>query len=125
MGDPRHELGIAAEAAVARWLETAGWRVLARRQRSASGGEVDLIAIDPAEVLVAIEVRSRRSGRTGTGTEAIDRRRTARIGRTLAAFATGRAIAHRGLRVDLVIVTPIPGAVGRWRLRRVPEIGAW
>jgi putative endonuclease len=125
MGDPRHELGIAAELAVARWLETAGWRVLARRQRSASGGEVDLIAIDPAEVLVAIEVRSRRSGRTGTGTETIDRRRTARIGRTLAAFATGRGVAHRGLRVDLVTVTPIPGAAGRWHLRRVPEIGAW
>ena len=28
MGDPRHALGIAAERAVAAWLEASGWRVL-------------------------------------------------------------------------------------------------
>lgn len=125
MGNPRHELGIAAERAVALWLEGAGWHVIARRHRSPAGGEVDMIALDPDDVLVAIEVRARRTDRMGTGSETIDRRRTARIGHTLAAFATVNRVPHRGLRIDLVTVSPMPGTVARWRLRRVPNIGAW
>lgn len=124
MGDPRHDLGMAAERAVASWLAESGWRVIAQRQRSPVGGEVDLIALDPDDVLVAIEVRARRTGRTGTGSETIDGRRTARIGRTLAAFATASPTSHRGLRIDLVTASPVPGTVARWRLRRVPNIGA-
>ncbi|MDQ3690466.1 MAG: YraN family protein [Chloroflexota bacterium] len=125
MGDARHDLGIAAEQAVAKWLVGAGWRILARRLRSAAGGEVDLIALDPTMVLVAIEVRARRSGRAGTGAETIDGRRTARIGRTLAAFSAASGHVHRGLRVDLVMVAPMPESVTAWRLRRIPDIGAW
>ncbi len=124
MGDPRHDLGMAAEQAVASWLGGAGWRVVARRHRSPAGGEVDLIAFDPDDVLVAIEVRARRSPRTGTGSESIDARRTGRIGRTLAAFAATSGTRHRGLRVDLVIAAPMPGTAARWRLQRVPNVGA-
>ena len=123
MPDPRHDLGLAAEAAVAGWLEGYGWRILGRRVRSVAGGEVDLVALDPSAVLVAIEVRARRSARAGLGTEAIDARRVARTGRTLAAFASASATAHRGLRVDLVTASPEPGSAGRWRLRRIPSIG--
>jgi putative endonuclease len=122
MPDPRHDLGQAAEAAVAAWLETQGWRILGRRVRGPGGGEVDLVALDPADVLVAIEVRARRTARTGLGTEAIDDRRVARTGRTLARFAATSAVAHHALRVDLVRVAPEPGLAGRWRLRRFPGI---
>ena len=125
MGDPRHDLGLAAEQAVAAWLETSGWRVLARRHRSSSGGEVDLIARDVGGVLVAIEVRARRTDRAGAGVETIDARRTARIGRTLAGFAAANGGRHDGLRIDLVTVTPMSGAVARWHVRRTPGIGAW
>ncbi|MGH2380492.1 MAG: YraN family protein [Candidatus Limnocylindria bacterium] len=125
MGDARHDLGIAAEQAVATWLEGAGWEILAHRRRSSGGGEVDLIALDPDATLVALEVRARRTGRAGLGSESIDRRRTARIGRTLAAFATSEGSHHRGLRLDLVIAVPVPGDAARWRLQRIPDIGAW
>lgn len=125
MGDPRHDLGIAAEQAVAGWLEAKGWRILARRYRSRAGGEVDLIGLDTGGVLVAVEVRARRTGRAGNGSETIDPRRTARIGRTLSAYAVDRGVAHAGLRTDLVTAAPEPGLVARWRLRRVPNIGAW
>lgn len=124
MGDPRHDLGIVAEGAVAAWLEQSGWRLVGRRVRAPGGGEVDIVAIDPAGVLVAVEVRARHTARAGTGTESIDARRTARAGRTLAAFAAGTRMRHRGLRVDLVSVMPEPGTDGRWRLRRIPNIGA-
>ncbi len=123
MGDPRHDLGIVAERAVAGWLEESGWRLLGRRVRASGGGEVDIVALDPDGVLVGIEVRARRTARAGIGTESIDARRTARTGRTLAAFAASSRVAHRSLRIDLVSVMPEPGTDGRWRLRRIPNIG--
>jgi putative endonuclease len=124
MGDPRHDLGIVAERAVAAWLEDSGWRLLGRRVRASDGGEVDIVALDPHGVLVGIEVRARRTTRVGIGTESIDARRTARTGRTLAAFAAGARVGHCGLRVDLVSVMPEAGTGGRWRLRRIPNIGS-
>ena len=122
MGDPRHRLGLAAEAAVARWLTDGGWCVVGRRARSPSGGEVDLVAIDPDCTLVAIEVRARRGRRTGAAALTVDARHVVRLGRTLAAIASGGGYAHAALRVDLVTVEPT-AEPGRWRLVRIPGIG--
>jgi putative endonuclease len=124
MGDPRHDLGLAAEEAVAAWLTRVGWKVVGRRYRSPSGAEVDLIAIDPGNVLVGLEIRARRTPRTGIGAESIDARRLARMGRTLAAFAAAREASHAGLRLDVVCVAPEPGAPRRWRVRRLPNVGS-
>ena len=126
MGDPRHTLGIAAERAVAAWLESTGWRVLGRRVRASGGGEVDIVALDPERVLVGVEVRARRTSRAGIGTESITPERVRRTGRTVAGFATATRVSHRGLRMDLVSVSPEPGRIpGRWRLRRTEDIGAF
>ena len=122
MGDPRHALGIAAEEAVAAWLTAAGWRVIRRRARSAGGGEVDLVALDPSRTLVAVEVRARRTARTGSAAMSVDGRRVARLGRTLAAIGATCGEPHRGLRIDLVSVEPADEP-GRWRLTRLPGIG--
>lgn len=124
MADARHELGWAAEQAVAAWLEASGWRVVARRYRTRSGGEVDLIGLDPGDVLVGIEVRARRSARAGDGSESIDTRRTARIGRSVVDYASSTHIRHRGTRVDLVLVAPTEPGSDRWSVRRIPDIGA-
>jgi putative endonuclease len=124
MGDPRHDLGLAAESAVGAWLEATGWCVLARRVRAPGGGEVDIVALDPEGVLVGVEVRARHTTRTGNGTESITANRVRRTGRSVVAFAAATGVDHRGLRVDLVSVAPEPGpAIGKWRLRRVPDIG--
>jgi len=122
MGDPRHDLGLTAEAAVAGWLTDAGWRIVERRARSAMGGEVDIVAIDPQRTLVAVEVRARRTRRAGEAALTVDRRRVMRLRRTLASIAADRRRGHRALRVDLVSVEPA-GQPGRWRLVRVPGIG--
>jgi putative endonuclease len=122
MGDPRHLLGLAAEAVVAAWLTDAGWRVVERRARSPTGGEVDLVAIDTDRTLVAIEVRARRTRRTGAAAATVDARRVARLRRTLGAIAAGGRHPHRALRIDLVTVEPSERR-GRWRLARVPGIG--
>jgi putative endonuclease len=121
MGDPRHDLGLAAEAAVADWLTHAGWRVVERRARSPTGGEVDIVAIDPERALVAVEVRARRTVRAGEAAVTVDQRRVKRLRRTLAAIASDGGHGHRALRVDLVTVEPA-AAVGAWRLVRTPGI---
>lgn len=123
MTDPRHSLGLAAEEAVAAWLSASGWRVVARRRRSTDGGEVDLVALDPNRVLVAIEVRARRTMRAGAAAASVDQRRIGRVGRTLASVAASCGEAHDGLRIDLVTAEPAPDQPGRWRLRRIPGIG--
>ena len=122
MGDPRHDLGRAAEDAVAAWLEENGWQVLGQRVRSVHGAELDLVVLDRADVIVGIEVRARRTARAGTGAESIGARRLARMTRTLAAFAGSAAHGHRGLRLDVVTVAPERGTVDRWRLRRTPDV---
>ena len=123
MSDPRHALGLAAEAAAERWLSTAGWRVLDRRRRTAGGGEIDLVALDPAGVLVAIEVRARRSVRTGAAAMSVDVRRVRRLRRSLAAVGVAIGESHTGLRVDLVTAEPAPDRPGAWRLARIPGVG--
>ncbi len=122
MTNPRHALGVKAEQAVARWLTACGWRVVARRHRSAEGGEVDLVVLDPSGCLVGVEVRARRTPRTGAPIETIDARRIRRIARTLAAVARSRTVAHEGVRVDLVTAEPVSGDPARWRLRRTASL---
>lgn len=108
---------------MAAWLIGAGWRIVGRRLRSTHGGEVDLVAVDPGRVLVAVEVRARASPRAGSALESVDARRVQRLRRTLVAHASSAGTAHSGLRVDLVGVEPDPSRPGLWRLRRVAGIG--
>jgi putative endonuclease len=124
MTDPRHALGLRLEAAAAGWLESAGWQVLARRTRALGGGEIDIVAIDRDGVLVAVEVRARRSTRTGAPATTVDRRRIARLRRTLASLGRESPVPYRGMRIDLVAAEPIPRTADRWRLQRIPGIDA-
>ena len=123
MSDPRHVLGHAAEEAVAGWLSRAGWTILGRRMRAGAGGEVDLIALDPARTLVAVEVRARRSERAGAAAATVDQRRIARLEATLVAYASSVRPQHQGLRVDLVTAEPSAAPGHGWWLRRIPGIG--
>ena len=123
MPDPRHALGQRAEAAVAAWLETRGWTILARRWRCPEG-ELDLVAHDPDGVLVGIEVKVRRTGRAGDSLESIDRHRLLRLRRALGRFSSVAARSTGdGLRVDLVALRP--GEHGQWQLSHHRAIDAW
>ena len=121
MTDPRHELGLRAEEATARWLAGAGWEILERRWRTPHG-ELDLVATDPRGGLVAVEVKGRRTRRAGSAVDAVDRRRLLRLRTALAAYARISARSWPLLRVDLVTVEPVDGG---WRLRRYAAIDGW
>jgi len=121
--DPRHALGERAEEVVAAWLSARGWTILARRWRCPQG-ELDLVARDPDGVLVAVEVKLRRTGRSGGPSESIDRHRLQRLRSALGRFvADARAPVGEGMRLDLVAVRPDEG--GRWRLTHQRAIDAW
>ena len=121
MPDPRHELGLRAEEAAARWLVGNGWLVLDRRWRSASG-ELDLVCTTPDGPLVGVEVKLRSTGRAGSALEALDRRRLARLRATLRDYGREARESGRGRRIDLITATP---AEGRWRLVRMAGVDAW
>lgn len=108
---------------MADWLTGRGWQVVGRRLRSPAGGEVDVVARDPEGVLVAVEVRARRSVRAGAAATSIDARRVGRLRRTLAAIAAAHGQRYTGLRVDLVTVEQVAGQPRCWRLRQLPGIG--
>lgn len=123
MSDPRHLKGLRAEEATAAWLESCGWSVLARRWRCAAG-ELDLVALDAAGALVAVEVKLRSSARVGDPLESVDQRRLLRLRRALSQFAAQLRQGGGGAaRIDLVVARPqVPG---RWRLTRYSGIDAW
>lgn len=122
MSEPRHELGLRAESAVATWLATGGWAILERRWR-VPAGELDLVCRDPDGVLVGIEVRARRTSRSGSPLESLTSRGLSRRRAALACYAREAGIAIVGLRLDLVTAEPEP-AEG-WRLVRYPAVDAW
>jgi putative endonuclease len=122
MADPRHVLGARAEAAVAAWLPGSGWRILARRWRC-PGGEIDIVALDPEQVLVAIEVKVRRSGRAGDPAASVDRRRVHRLRSALVSFAAASPSPRAGMRIDLASLQPTADAA--WRLTLQRGIDAW
>jgi putative endonuclease len=103
--------GQQAEDAACESLRRAGLRILRRNYR-VRGGEVDIVARD-GEVLVFVEVRSRRHAGWGGAAASVDARKRARIvlaARHYLACAAG-AWALPACRFDVVA---IDGARLRW-----------
>jgi putative endonuclease len=95
---------MAGEDAAAAWYRSQGYDVVARNWR-APGGELDLVVVRPALGLVVFcEVKTRSSARYGTGFDAVDRRKQARL-RALASRWLATQDRHwPNLRFDVVAV---------------------
>lgn len=116
---PRGRTGALAEDAAARWLIRSGWTILARNVR-VGRDELDLLARDPQDAAVVVEVRARSGPAFGSGAESVDARKVARLYR---AAATLRRVGHEAvgpgplptpLRVDLLTLRRDHG--GAWRV---------
>jgi putative endonuclease len=81
--DPRHALGLLGEQLAARHLERLGFEVVARRHRTRFG-ELDLVCSD-GDLLVFVEVKTRRAGPTGPW-EALGDGKRAQVRRMAAAY---------------------------------------
>ena len=97
------ELGRAAEAIAAHFLQSQGLEVLMRNFRRRLG-EIDLVARD-GPVLVIVEVRTRSSDRYGGAAASVDWRKRARIVRAAHQLLIKRAAyAQMRIRFDVILV---------------------
>ncbi len=98
----RHALGRAAEDYAARYLESRGCTVQARRY-GRRGGEIDLV-VDDAGVVVFVEVKARHTALFGDPIEAVTRRKQRRIVATARRYLQEHGRRGRPCRFDVVSV---------------------
>lgn len=102
MADDRKALGKWGEGLAARYLEEQGYQIVARNWRTRQG-ELDLVA-QAGEMLVFVEVKTRRGRAAGTPEEGV----TQRKGRQLLELAQAYLLAHEledvEWRIDVVAV---------------------
>ncbi len=115
--DARQILGREGEAAAEEALRAAGLRIVERRFRSRQG-EIDLVAMD-ADVLVFVEVKTRRGVSHGTPREAVHRGKQARLVRVALAYLARRRLLESRCRFDVVEV--LWDASGRPRVEHIAD----
>ncbi len=108
MGLDRRTVGLQGQAVARRFLEGLGFRIL-EENYACPLGEIDLIAQE-GEVLVFVEVKTRRSMRFGGPAEAVHARKQRQILRAAEAYLKERRL-KGPCRVDVVAVSfPPQGA---------------
>jgi putative endonuclease len=98
----RLPLGSRGERAAEKYLRRCGYRIVKRNFRAA-GAEIDLVAMD-GDVLVFVEVKTRRSRDAGAPEEAVDERKQKQIRRAGELFATRYREDEIEMRFDIVAV---------------------
>jgi putative endonuclease len=95
-------LGDEGERLAARHLRRLGYKILARRYRTAMG-EIDLIARDGA-CIVFVEVKTRRSGIAGQPHEAVDSCKQAQLTRLALGFLKRYRLLEQPARFDVISI---------------------
>ena len=92
--------GNRGERAAVKYLKKHGFRIIVRNYRNRYG-EIDVIALEE-DTLVFIEVKTRRSTRTGSPLEAVDEKKQQQIMRTAQAYLSERGLNEQSFRFDVV-----------------------
>lgn len=98
-GDRRQGLGRLGERLAVQALEQAGVRILARNWRCPLG-EVDIVGRE-GDVLVVVEVKTRRGRQAGTPEQGVDERKQARLCALAQAYAESTGW-EGAVRIDVV-----------------------
>jgi putative endonuclease len=98
----RLPLGRRGERAAEKYLRRNGYRIVARNFRAA-GAEIDLVTMD-GDVLVFVEVKTRRGLDAGAPEEAVDERKQKQIRRAAELFAARYREDEIEMRFDIVAV---------------------
>lgn len=99
-------LGRYGEDVAARYLQDCGLVLIDRNWRSSSG-ELDLIALDGA-ILVVCEVKTRTTDAFGGPLAAVDAKKLARLRRLTVEWLAEHPIGVDGMRIDVVGVSRQP-----------------
>ena len=114
--DSRSALGRAGEDAAAAFYARKGFTVVERNWRC-SAGEIDLI-VRRGSLLVFCEVKTRSSVTRGLPSEAVDRRKQARLRRLAGRWLAERRPRARDLRFDVVALEGGPSGL---RVAHIPN----
>ncbi len=112
-------LGRNGEQAAAEYLETEGFRILARNWRCADG-EIDIVAVD-RQTLVACEVKTRSGSRYGTPLESVSRLKRNRLRRLAVRWLAAHGVRFEQVRIDVLGVAR--GPAGGFTIEHVRGVG--
>ncbi len=109
---PEAALGKRGEDLAHRYLQSSGLTVIARNYRPGNGeSEIDIVARDK-EIVVFVEVKSRRTAEFGSPDRAIDEEKRKHIVRAARAYASRAGLGWNQVRFDTVsIVFSHPPAI--------------
>ena len=93
-------LGQSGEQAAADYLETEGFRILARNWRCADG-EIDIVAVD-RQTLIVCEVKTRSGNRYGTPLESVSRVKRNRLRRLAVRWLAAHGLHFEQVRIDVL-----------------------
>lgn len=102
-----NELGRRGEQVAATFIRDFGMRVLERNWRCRDG-EIDIIARD-GDTLVVVEVKTRSGRSHGTGLEAVDEGKVARLYGLAARWLGGQSERFARIRIDVVALERFAG----------------
>ncbi len=105
----RIALGRLGEQAAVSWLERSGWQICSTNWRASKFGEIDIVALDCAETLVFIEVKTRvlkepASGFRNEGFESITWRKKKKIISCAQSYMAKQKPANNQCRFDVIVV---------------------
>jgi len=96
--------GRRGEDAACRYLESRGFRILARNYRCRLG-EIDIVARE-GDVTVFVEVKQRSDVSHGGGFEAVTPAKRLRVVRAARLFAASKGLSESPLRFDVISLGP-------------------
>lgn len=99
-------VGDRGERAAVRYLKRLGYRIVLRNARSRLG-EIDVVAVDPADqdCIVFVEVKTLSAGVTGDPTEHVTLHKQRQLTRLALAWLKQRGLLERRARFDVIAVT--------------------
>ena len=98
----KSEVGQWGEAIATKYLETRGYVVLARNWRHGHG-ELDIVT-QQGEIIVFVEVRTRRSHAFGAPEETITPRKQAKLIETAEAYLEAHHLADVQWQIDAIVI---------------------
>ncbi len=104
MSRMKKDVGDRGENIAAAYLEGKGYRILVRNFRTKMG-ELDIVAQEPGNRVVFVEVKTRRGNRYGSGAEAVTAAKQRHLFLAAEVFLCQRKLWNLPMRFDVVEIT--------------------
>jgi putative endonuclease len=111
IGEHRKKVGREGERLAVEYLDRLKWQIVERNWRAGRYGEIDIVAVDPTECLVFIEVKARvaskfvqEQGFVTAGFEKLDWRKRAKLRTTASIYMARQGHQFNACRFDAIIV---------------------